>query len=157
MEKKWLRYFSFFMAMNILFEVISPTLAMDLTDGPYQTEYSSFEPAASSEMVDLFSGDFKYNIPLMDVDGYPINLSYHAGNGMEQEASWVGLGWGLNAGAVNRIMKGIPDDFNGDQISSETYIKPSLSIGVGGLNRKLLGGSKAPKKLFSSISNKTII
>ena len=41
-------------------------------------------------MVDLFSGDFNYNIPLMEVGGYPINLSYHSGIGMDQEASWVG-------------------------------------------------------------------
>src|SRR4051812_11199653 len=112
MKKRSVRYFAFFMALNIVFEVISPTLAMALTNGSYQPEFAGFEPANSSEMVDLFSGDFKYNIPLMDVDGYPLNLSYHAGATMESEASWVGLGWSLNPGVLNRMVKGLPDDFN---------------------------------------------
>lgn len=140
-KEKIKRYFAFFLALNILFEVVSPTMAWAITSGTYQPEYLSFEPAGASEMVDLFTGDFKYNIPLMDVDGYPLNLSYHAGVGMEQEASWVGLGWSLNAGASNRLMKGLPDDFNGDTIKSETYIKPKYSVGVGGDMSKNRNGS----------------
>src|SRR6266702_3888765 len=68
-------------------------------------------------MVDLFSGDLKYNIPIMDVGGYPVNLSYHSGGNMEDEAGWVGMGWSLNPGVMNRTMRGIPDDFTGDQSS----------------------------------------
>ena len=30
-------------------------------------------------MVDLFTGDFSYNIPLLDVGGYPVNLFYRSG------------------------------------------------------------------------------
>ena len=33
-------------------------------------------------MVDLFSGDFSYNVPLLDVGGYPVNIAYHSGVGM---------------------------------------------------------------------------
>lgn len=131
-REKLKRYFIFFLVINLVFEITSPTVAFALTGGTYQTEYLSFEPAGSSEMVDLFTGDYKYNIPLMDVDGYPINLAYHAGVGMDQEASWVGLGWSLNAGAINRVMKGLPDDFNGDVVNSETYLKPHYSVGIGG-------------------------
>ena len=64
-------------------------------------------------MVDLSSGDMSYNIPLMDVGGYPLNLAYTAGVGMDQEASWVGLGWNLSVGQINRNVRGLPDDFNG--------------------------------------------
>lgn len=130
-KKKFLRIVAFFMALNIIFEVISPTVAMALTSGPIQPEYTGFEPANSSEMVDLFTGDFKYNIPLMDVDGYPLNISYHAGQNMESEASWVGLGWSLNPGVLNRVVKGLPDDFLGEQIESRTNIKPFAQMGVG--------------------------
>ena len=119
------------MALNLIFEVVSPTVSLALTNGPVQPEFLGFESANTSEMVDLFTGDFKYNIPLMDVDGYPLNLSYHAGAGMENEASWVGLGWSMNPGVLNRMVKGLPDDFNGDVMKSETRIKPHVSMGLG--------------------------
>lgn len=130
-RKRFTRYFSVFMILNILFEIISPTMALALTNGTTQPEFIGFEPANSSEMVDLFTGDYKYNIPLMDVEGYPLNISYHAGPNMESEASWVGLGWSLNPGVLNRVTKGLPDDFNGDQIKSETHMKPHASMGIG--------------------------
>ena len=37
-------------------------------------------------MVNLFSGNFSYNIPLLDVGGYPVNLYYNGEIGVEQEA-----------------------------------------------------------------------
>ena len=92
--------------------------------GPDQPEVQSFTPIGTSEMVDPFTGDFSYNIPLMDVDGYPINMAYSAGVTMDQEASWVGLGWNLNPGVVNRSMRGLPDDFNGlDSIKKNMNLK----------------------------------
>jgi hypothetical protein len=80
-------------------------------------------------MVDLQSGDFKYNIPLMDVDGYPLNLSYQSGSGMDDEASWVGFGWSLNTGAINRQVRGVADDMAGDKILTEHFTKPMVTIG----------------------------
>lgn len=125
------RIISFFMAINILAEIISPNVAMALTSGPSQPEVQSFEPVNTSEMVDLFSGDFKYNIPLMDVGGYPLNINYNSGIGMDQEASWVGLGWNLNVGAINRNMRGLPDDFNGqDKITKEFNMKDNVTYGT---------------------------
>src|SRR5215831_3370976 len=35
--------------------------------GPSQPEMSSFKSVGNDNMVDLFTGDFSYNIPLMDV------------------------------------------------------------------------------------------
>jgi hypothetical protein len=107
--------------------------------GPDQPEVQSFTPVGTDGMVDPFSGDFSYNIPLLDVDGYPINLAYNAGVGMDQEASWVGLGWNLNPGVINRNMRGIPDDFNGtDQIVQEYNQKPNWTVGTSvGFNYEL--------------------
>ncbi len=116
------------MAFLIFFQVSFPAVSLALTSGPSQPEVQSFEPVGTTEMVDLFSGDFNYNIPLLDVGGYPINIAYHAGVGMEQEASWVGLGWNLNAGSVNRNMRGIPDDFSGDLIRKEVHRKKNESV-----------------------------
>lgn len=111
--------------------LIFPARAFALTSGPTQPEFSSFDSVNASEMVNLFTGDFSYNIPLMDVDGYPINIAYHASPGMEQEASWVGLGWNINSGAVNRGMRGLPDDFNGEEIKKEINIQDFKAWGVG--------------------------
>ena len=92
--------------------------------GPTQPEMQAFQSVNANNMVDLFSGDFSYNIPLMDVGGYPVNLSYRSGISMDQEASWVGLGWNINPGAINRNMRGLPDDFDGsDSIKKITSIK----------------------------------
>ena len=106
-----------------------PCAVFALTSGPAQPEMQNFTPAGTSDMVDLFTGDFKENIPLMDVGGYPINLSYHSGTNMEEEASWVGTGWSLNPGSVNRTLRGLPDDFDGDQITKTSYRKPFKKAG----------------------------
>lgn len=121
---------SLMMAFVFLFQITYPTQAWALTGGPSQPEVQSFEPIGTSDMVDLFTGDFNYNIPLMDVDGYPINIAYHSTIGMDQEASWTGLGWNINPGVINRNMRGLPDDFNGELVSKELNIKPNKTWGV---------------------------
>jgi len=122
------------------YQLISPVVSFALTTGPSQPEVQSFEPVGTTDMVDLFTGDFVYNIPLLDVEGYPINISYHSGGDMEQEASWVGLGWNINPGAVNRTVRGMPDDFNGEQIAKTLNIKNERNIRVGlGAGAELLG------------------
>lgn len=125
------RYFAVFMIINLLAEIISPTLALALSNGPVQQEQQGFTQASDSEVVDLFTGDFKYNIPLLDIDGYPLNISYRAGARMEDEASWVGLGWSMNPGVLTRMMRGLPDDFDGDQITSETNMADHFMIEAG--------------------------
>lgn len=115
-------------------QLLYPNITMALTTGPSQPEVQAFEPVGTTDMVDMFSGDFVYNIPLLDVEGYPVNISYHAGVTMEQEASWVGLGWNINPGTINRTVRGVPDDFNGDSLFKDINIKPekTLRVGVGG-------------------------
>jgi hypothetical protein len=70
------------------------------------------------------------NIPLFDVEGYPVNLSYNGNPSMDEEASWVGLGWNLNPGAMTRDMRGIPDEFNGDKVEKEFNIRPNFTAGA---------------------------
>lgn len=128
--------------------------------GPDQPEVQGFTPIGLSDMVDPFTGDFSYNLPLMDVDGYPLNISYQAGITMEQEASWVGLGWNLNPGVLNRNLRGLPDDFNGDkgdQVYKEINQKINLTKEYKiGLNYELFGFDAAKagtaKKWLDSVS-----
>ena len=113
-----------------IFNLLTPTLSYALTSGPSQPESQSFQPVGMSDMVDLSTGDFKYNIPLLAVDGYPLNLNYQSGIGPDDEASWVGLGWNLNVGAINRQLRGLPDDFGGDKVVTEHYTKPKITVGA---------------------------
>ena len=116
--------------MTWVANVCTPMAALALTSGPAQPESQSFQSAGVSEMVDLSTGDFKYNIPVLDIDGYPINLNYQSGTGVDDEASWVGLGWNLNIGAINRQVRGLADDFCGeDKIKTEHFVKPKITIG----------------------------
>ncbi|HTA81451.1 MAG TPA: hypothetical protein VK783_00825 [Bacteroidia bacterium] len=124
----------------MLAQIFYPTVALALTGGPSQPEMQGFEPIGTTNMVDLSSGSFTYNIPLMDVEGYPINLSYHSGITMDQEASWVGLGWNINLGEINRQMRGLPDDFQGDTVTQSYNMKDNLTVGFNlGVNFKLFG------------------
>lgn len=109
--------------------------------GPTQPEMTAFKSVGTNNMVNLFTGDFGYNIPLLDVGGYPVNIFYDGGISMEQEASWVGLGWNINPGNVSRNMRGIPDDFNGEEKLIQTQnIKPNLTWGVNlGADFELVG------------------
>lgn len=147
MKKKLIRPTSIFLLLTFLFETIAPSVSYALTGGPSQAEVQSFEPIGTTELVDLFSGDFNYNIPIMDIDGYPINLAYHSGVTMDQEASWVGLGWNLNPGVVNRNMRGIPDDFNGDEITKELRHKADITYGVNVQSEFELFGFKGSEKI----------
>ena len=66
-----------FALLLIITQGIFSESAMALTSGPSQPETQQFAPAGMDNLVDPFTGDFSYNIPLMDVGGYPINLNYH--------------------------------------------------------------------------------
>lgn len=126
----------------------APTTATGYTTvndgGPTQPEMTSFQSASNDNLVDLFTGDFNYSIPLIDVGGYPLTLGYSSGISMDQEASWVGLGWTLNPGAITRNMRGLPDDFNGlDSITKEVKVEENKTVGVtAGADLELVGFPK---------------
>lgn len=131
-------------------EMLTPAISYALTGGPSQPEVQSFEPVGTSEMVDIFSGDFNYNIPLLDVNGYPVNIAYHAGSSMDEEASWVGLGWNINPGNIGRGMRGLPDDMNGEDIIKEFNVKDNWTLGLqASISGELVGAdlSKLGKEL----------
>jgi len=93
--------------------------------GPVAPEAVAFEPVDANNMVNMVTGDFSYVIPILHVPGpgggYPLALSYHGGVAMDQEASWVGLGWNINPGAINRSINGVPDDWLQKLLATEVY------------------------------------
>lgn len=127
---KFTKIVAYYLAIMMFVEITYPMQAYALTTGPKQPEFNSFTPLETSDMVDLSSGDFSYNIPVMDVGGYPINLSYASGSSMDQEASWTGLGWNLNVGQIDRQVRGLPDDFRGDEMRYENSLKDNITVGT---------------------------
>ncbi|EJL60663.1 RHS repeat protein [Flavobacterium sp. CF136] len=109
----------------IFFPTIFPSDLFASNNGPVAPEATSFEPIDATDMVNLTTGDMSYVLPLLNVPspegGYPLTLSNHAGIAMDEEASWVGLGWSLNPGAINRSVKGVPDDWDKTRISELLY------------------------------------
>lgn len=118
------------LSLLMLSDILFPTVVLALSTGPSQPEVQGFTPASATDMVNLFTGDVSYNIPLLELEGYPVNLAYSGGIGMEQEASWVGLGWSLSPGQVERNMRGIPDDFRGDEIVRTMNLRPNRTYGL---------------------------
>jgi hypothetical protein len=103
----------------------------------YNGKWYKLEPG---EDVNLYTGDFSYTVPLFSMGGYPFNLSYSSNVTMEQEASWVGLGWNLDIGAIDRQVRGLPDDFRGDKVVQEDNIRPDITATFGvGLALELVG------------------
>jgi len=77
-------------------------------------------------------GDFTYSIELGDVDGvFPLTLSYSSESvTWDAEASWVGLGWNLNVGALQRTVNGLPDDARGDILEEQQVRKNQVRVGL---------------------------
>lgn len=111
-----------FMIQGLVYPIIPTTKA---NGGPVD---GNFQGRGGGELVDPSSGSFNYSIPLMDIGGFPLNLSYNAGVTMDQQASMVGLGWDLNLQAINRTVRGVPDDFMGDSILTTMNLRPQLTI-----------------------------
>lgn len=141
--RKRIKLIAAFFTINFLSSLFAPNVAYALTSGPVAPEYTSFEPVDTSDVVNLQTGDFTYNVPLMEVPGpaggFPLSLSYHAGIQPDQDASWVGLGWTLNPGSIYRYVNGYPDEHkNVDQTvrdfwsgGSATYTSYGVSFGIG--------------------------
>ncbi len=129
-KSKYTKIVASYLAIQLVVTTIQPSQLWALTSGPSQPEFNSFTPIGTSDMVNLSTGDFNYNIPIMDVGGYPLNLAYDSGITMDQEASWVGLGWNLNVGQIARDVRGVPDDFKGDEIRYENEMRDNVTIGA---------------------------
>jgi hypothetical protein len=144
-ESRFSKIVAYYLMIMMFLQVTQPVQMYALTSGPTQPEFNSFTPIGTSDMVDLASGDFNYNIPIMDVGGYPLNLSYNSGITMDQEASWVGLGWNMNVGQIQRQVRGLPDDFNGngakgDIVTYDNDIKENRTVGMNlGVNVAMYG------------------
>lgn len=130
MRKKIIRTIALTLVFDMVFQILFPVYAMALTGGPTSPEFSTFTPVATTDMVSPFSGAFNYNLPILNVPGphgggYSMSLSYNSGVTSEQEASWVGFGWNLNPGQINRDVKGFPDEYNNAVVLNYNKNRPN--------------------------------
>lgn len=129
--KLHIRVTSLVLTIVFVYQLFFPTIIFAQSGGSGQAENKSFISAGASDMVNLFTGDLNYSIPLLDIEGYPITLSYDGNVGMDTEASWVGLGWSCSPGFINREKRGLPDDFNNDIITQQTKVKTEEETKIG--------------------------
>lgn len=103
--------------LSVLFFVINVARAQEVPEliPPTPTAYSLTRYGDTP--ISLYNGTPQINIPIWTAtEGditLPISLSYRAsGIKVEETASWVGLGWALNAGGViTRSIKGQPETY----------------------------------------------
>ncbi|WP_439698632.1 hypothetical protein ACFGVS_10870 [Mucilaginibacter sp. AW1-7] len=148
-----------FMLFTLVNQFLTPSIAYALTAGPTAPEATNFEPIDTTDMVNPLTGTFTYGMPLLEVPGpeggYPLALSYHAGIQPNEEASWVGLGWSLNPGAIARNVNGYPDDWSSAIGCASNYwdggVQSTNSYGI----TLGLGGSPASVSFGLSFSQDT--
>lgn len=151
----------------IFFPTLVPNNLFASNNGPVAPEATSFEPVDATDMVNLASGDMSYVLPLLNVPspegGYPLALSNHAGIAVDQEASWVGLGWSLNPGAINRSITGVPDDWKNTDTNQIVYdaggvattYSASVSVGWGAYSAGLYGSYSENKTFGGTTTYRT--
>lgn len=154
-NRKIIQKTAWFFILLMVNQIAFPAAALALTSGPSQPEVQSFQPVGTTEMVNLFSGDFSYNIPLFEVPGpnggYPVNLFYNSVTDANKEASWTGLGWNINVGSLSRSMRGLPDDFDGEEVTRKLDMLKNETIVAGVSGGLELGGYDAAKNVAKGI------
>ncbi len=130
---------SLLLAIVMLTQGILPTSLKAMT-GPIAPEFSSFESVSTSGMVNEFTGDFNYNLPVIEIPGangggYAMSLTYNSNLSPDEDASWVGYGFNLSPGAIVRNKAGFPDDVSAGPITrsntNNTNTNLALEVPVG--------------------------
>lgn len=108
--------------LSILLLTLSLLFTNTININAQQTDIGIVEPSVAAFIqygtypVDLSSGLPNISIPLYTISAgnlnLPLTLMYHAGGiKVDEEASWVGLGWSINyGGMISRKIHGLPDE-----------------------------------------------
>ncbi|MFZ1081076.1 MAG: SpvB/TcaC N-terminal domain-containing protein, partial [Candidatus Kryptoniota bacterium] len=84
--------------------------------GDFRPSYESYRLDKFIEQGDAsYSGDMSFSVPVLIVPGrhghnFDIKLTYNSSVTQRQSASWVGLGWSLEPGCVERTVNGRTDE-----------------------------------------------
>ena len=99
---------------------------------PNSPEAAAFAKYGDTQ-VSMFTGVPQISQALHTIEGremsVPISLTYDAsGIPVEQQASWVGLSWNLNAGGrISRTVNGLPDDYISSPQSYKTVFNDNAT------------------------------
>ena len=124
------RFVSLPLALLVLVQAFFSFPVSAQTGSPVQPEFQQPSQVGADNLVDLFTGNFNYSIPLFEIGGFPMSLSYSSDHKMEEEASWVGIGRTLNTGAITRQVRGIPDEFRGKEIVHRGSMADEITSGI---------------------------
>ena len=158
--RPFLKTASYGMLLLFVNQIMFPIYGYAITGSSTMPEYSSFEPVSTSNMVNDFDGSFTYNLPLLNVpNGYPINLAYHS-NSVNNEAlsSWVGLGWNINPGVINRNKRGFPDEYDGQKITYHNRMPANWTVSAtAGLSVDLFSNEKGDNGKVKSMGKNSVL
>src|SRR5258705_12034914 len=115
------KYLVYFISFHIIFLISNIScFSQDSANTIGRVNISSPNAASLGKYGDVpvsyHTGIPDISIPIYTVRSgslsLPVNLSYHAsGLKVQEQASWVGAGWSLNAGGmITRTVKGAADD-----------------------------------------------
>lgn len=148
---KWFRNnrvaISLTFACSLLTQLFYPTVGWAINGRDRMPEYQSFTPVGSSDLVNPFDGSFSYSVPLLSIpNGTAITMGYNSSDvNPEAQASWVGLGWSLNPGAVVRQKRGFPDEFEGETVTYHNRMPANWTVsGDASLRPELFGWEQKP-------------
>ena len=121
-----LRIKSSFLLLVFLFDLLHPYVIKAGTTKGASASGDGPVAASANNFVDPFTGDFHYSVPLMVVPGpngenVDISAYYHSSIGMNEQASWLGLGWDFNPGEISCSVNGVPDDGNTKIVQSSCF------------------------------------
>lgn len=128
--------------------------------GPVPSDFVGSSSTSAGPDVDGFTGAFGFNLPLLTVPGpegssYTISMSYNSGASANQEVSWVGYGWTLNAGSIVRNTRGLPDDWK-DTVIRWNRVKRNWTVSaITKHNFEIISKDQTKKKDGSDNTNDT--
>jgi YD repeat-containing protein len=99
-----------------LFYSVTLLAQMPQMGGDFRPNYESYRLDKFIEEGEAsYSGELNFSIPFLTVPGrhghnFDIKISYNSNIRQRQYASWVGLGWNLETGAIERTVNGRTDE-----------------------------------------------
>lgn len=127
----------FFIFVNSLCSQNEPdaTTFSVLNKYQFQEEVYSFPKPVRSGVGT--GGELNLQIPIMTIPGraglsFNIAYSYQSGIKVDQEASWVGLGWSFNPGSITRDIRGNLKDIGCDYTSASNDMPDQYYVTIPG-------------------------
>jgi RHS repeat-associated protein len=131
--------------MFVFFDVLPLYSQVQLANNQVAPNFEMYRDRNFMEKEDIsYTGNLGFSIPLVEVPGrhghnFAVQINYSSNIGQQQTASWVGLGWSLEVGYVQRAVMGRIDEA---QPTNSAYVN-ALGQAATGYYRANLNGRLA--------------